>query len=83
MIGALLAAGANPDATDKIGRTALMWAARWGHCEATAALLAARANSDVKCVDGGTALFYASDFHHVDVEQLLLRHGALYLRPGG
>jgi ankyrin repeat protein len=55
-VKALLAAGANPNATARDGRTALMEAASQGSLEAVQALLAAGANVNARTAAGATAL---------------------------
>jgi hypothetical protein len=55
----LLAAGADPSATDEIDATALMWASPHGHVEVVRLLLAAGANPAHRDVGGMTVLEYA------------------------
>jgi len=55
----LLAAGAQPDALDGIGWSALMWAAAGGHANAVALLLGNGAELGIKNESGDTALDYA------------------------
>ena len=55
-IEALLAAGADVNAKNKRGNTALHWAAGNGHVPAIEALLAAGAEPDVKNRNGNTPL---------------------------
>jgi ankyrin repeat protein len=59
-IKALLAAGADPNATDDSGATPLMYAAAVGSSETTAALLEAGANVNTAAADGTTPLMWAS-----------------------
>ena len=51
----LLAKGANPNVKNKLGGTALMWAASYGHDELVQLLLAKGADARIKDVDGVTA----------------------------
>lgn len=55
----LLAGGADPDATDQTGKTALHWAAMNGHEALAAALLDAGANVNAKDRNGRTPLHWA------------------------
>ena len=68
----LLAAGANPNAVDKKGSTALMYAAGKGHAEIAKSLLDAGANPNVVDDDGWTALIVATFEGHYEVVKILL-----------
>jgi ankyrin repeat protein len=48
------------DVQDKIGRTALMWASKYGKKGCVGLLLGANAGVDVQDKNGRTALMYAS-----------------------
>ena len=82
----LLDSGANPNATDDNGNTALMWAASWrasssGHVEMVKILLAAGANPNAADDLGGlTALHTAASWGQyteaVEVIKILLSAGA-------
>ncbi|MBQ1657787.1 MAG: ankyrin repeat domain-containing protein, partial [Rhodocyclaceae bacterium] len=74
-IHALLAAGAQINATDKHGRTPLMHAANYHNSAAVQSLLAAGADVRAKTKHGWTALRYAtqrSDDHAAQTIKLLL-----------
>ena len=70
-IAALLAAGAEINAKDNDGGTALMLAAEGGHAAAIEALLAAGAEINAKENDGMTALMYAEAGEHEHAARLL------------
>jgi ankyrin repeat protein len=74
--GALLTEGADKDAKDKNGYTALALASYYGHTETVQALLAAGANKDAKSNDGYTALILASYRGHTETACALLTAGA-------
>jgi ankyrin repeat protein len=67
----LLKRGADVDIQGKTKRTALMWAARWGHQNMARILLAAGATLDL--VDGSkmTALDLAASKGQVHVEKMI------------
>ena len=70
-VSAFLARGANPDARDARGRTALMLAASAGHYETVRRLLAGGATKNLKDADGKTALDFATEHQHVDLIALM------------
>ena len=72
----LLAAGANVNAKDRNGITALMAASLEGHREVVALLLARGAEINARTKDGETALIYASINGDKEVVALLLAKGA-------
>ena len=72
----LLEAGANKDAHDRKGNTALTLAAENGHVEVTQLLLEAGANTDAHDRKGNRALTLAAENGHVEVTRLLLEAGA-------
>ena len=72
----LLEAGAEKDAADSSGLTALMKASAHGHVEVVRLLLAAGANKDLAECRARTALIVASECGSVQVVQLLLQAGA-------
>ena len=72
----LLAAGADVEAKDNSGWTALMLAAQNGHVGVVQALLAARADVNAVCHSGWTALMLAALYGHVGAVQALLNAGA-------
>jgi hypothetical protein len=75
-VKALLAAGADANARNADGGTALMAAAGKGHLEVVQALLAARADANAKADKGYTALTFAASSGHLKVVQALLAAGA-------
>ncbi|MFA5135565.1 MAG: ankyrin repeat domain-containing protein [Patescibacteria group bacterium] len=67
-----LAAGADVNAKDKCGKTALIEASsRWGHTEIVKALLAAGADVNAKDECGDTALIWASYLGYTETARLL------------
>ena len=68
----LLLHGADVDATDEHGTTALMVAAANGHEDAVHLLLANRANVNATSYDGGTALMRAALGGHANIVRILL-----------
>ena len=72
----LMSNGANVNAADQEGRTALMQAAVYGHVDVARALLSNGAEVNAKDREGRTALTQASTYGHADVVRLLLSNGA-------
>lgn len=72
----LLAHGANVNAQDADGDTALHGAARSGNVEIARILLDKGANLNAKNNQGGTPLMWAAVYGHEDAAQLLLSRGA-------
>lgn len=70
-VRALLSAGANVNAQDHKGNTALMAAAAYNNVQAVKVLLDAGADRTVKNKDGETALSIASNMRYAEVVQLL------------
>ena len=80
----LLRRGADVDARDRHGQTALMLAAHAGHREVAEALIGHRANLNIKAKFGLSALMLAVVAGHEEVARLLARAGAdLSLRGAG
>ena len=75
-VQALLANGAEVNAKDNNGASALILASRNGHRDVVQALLANGAEVNAKDNDGATALILASRNGHRDVVQALLANGA-------
>ena len=78
----LLAAGINLDREDKLGRTALHWAAATGKENFVSELLDvsvenAQARVCASTERGRTSLHLAAENNHAEMVRLLLRHGAL------
>ena len=73
---AVLTAGANTNARDRRGWTALMHAANKGYKLLVPSLLGAKADPDVRAADGATALFMAAAHGHAEIISLLMKAGA-------
>ena len=71
----LLANGADVDAKDKDGETALHWAACSGKVDIATFLIENGADVDAKSNYGKTALHWAAFFGHVDVAKILIENG--------
>ena len=76
LIPALIAAGADVGATDRIGYTALHRAAAGGEVAAMEALIAGGADVDARAEDGWTPLHAAASDDHVRAIATLLKRGA-------
>ena len=72
----ILKAGANINAKDADGMTALMNAANFARDKVTKLLLKHGADVKIRDSSGKTALMYAADHEKDDVARLLLEHGA-------
>ena len=68
--------GANVNAKDNDGNTALMWAAYNGHTERVKLLIEHGANINAKDNDGETALMQAAFYGYIEIVKLLLEYGA-------
>ena len=75
-VKALLEAGADLEAKDNNGRTALMFAALNGDTETAKALSEAGADLEAKNNNGRTALMFAADQGHTEIVELLKEAGA-------
>src|SRR5690606_36510052 len=71
-----LARGANANARDRHGQTALMLAAHGGHLAVVQALLAHGVDNDVTAKHGLSALMLAVVAGHADIARLIARAGA-------
>ncbi len=72
----LLKQGANVNASDERGYTALIWVAGRGNLNAAQKLLDAGADINAKTVDNVTALIRAASWGHFEVVKLLVARGA-------
>ena len=72
----LIDKGANPNASDAKGRSALLLSVIAGHDDAAEALLRRGARVETADDEGKTALMWAADAGHMDVAELLLKRGA-------
>ena len=72
VVGRLLAAGADVNAANILGKTALMWAARCGYAEVVAALLQHGAVVNAIDNEGITALMWAARCGYAEVAERLL-----------
>ena len=72
----MLASGADVNARDNRGRTALMHAVDKGYVLLVEPLLAAQADPNVRAPDGATALFIAAVHGHSEIIALLMKAGA-------
>jgi len=80
----LLGRGADVNALDRHGQTALMLAAHAGHREVVEILIAHRANLNITAKFGLSALMLAVVAEHAEVARLLVKAGAdLSLRGTG
>jgi ankyrin repeat protein len=75
-VESLLAQGADPNAKDKKGKSALQLAARGGYADVVDVLLGAKADINLRANDGGTALTAAAGEGHPGVVERLLKAGA-------
>lgn len=75
-LNAALAAGADVNARDGRGWTALMYAVNKGYLLLVEPLLAAKADPDVRAPDGATALFMAVVHEQPEIIALLIKAGA-------
>jgi ankyrin repeat protein len=72
----LLGRRANPNARERLGQTALMWAAAEGHTAIVRALIAAGADTNAKTDSGFTPFFFAVREGRLDTVRAFLAAGA-------
>lgn len=75
-VNTLLTRGADPNAKDSVGRTALMYAAQKGNVAIVKTLLANRADVNARSNRRETALIFAAKSGHAEVVETLLDYGA-------
>ena len=73
---AALAAGAEVNARDDKGWTALMYVVDKGYVLLVEPVLTAKADPDVRAPDGATALFMAAAHGHMEIISMLMKAGA-------
>ncbi|KAM5143117.1 ankyrin repeat domain-containing protein 23 [Callospermophilus lateralis] len=76
LIDKFLTDGGDPNAHDKLHRTALHWACLKGHLQLVSKLLAAGATVDARDLLDRTPVFWACRGGHLDILKLLLNQGA-------
>jgi hypothetical protein len=72
----LLAQGANIEAVNEVGATALIRGSQLGHTQIVKLLLESGANSNAKTKRRTTSLHVAADHGHLDIVKLLIQHGS-------
>ena len=83
LVKTLLALGANPNARERAGQSALMWAAAEGHTAAIRTLLDAGAESNAKSEAGFTPFLFAVRQGHLEAaRQKGPRRGVTAALPG-
>ncbi len=75
-VTALIKKGADVNAKDKDGRTALIWATFYGRTEIVTALIEKGADVNAKDKDGRTALMSAADNGRTEIATALIEKGA-------
>lgn len=72
----MVAKGADVNARDKDGITALMWASTLGHTDIVKFLIAKGADVNAKTPNDDTALIFAATSRYIDIVRILIDHGA-------
>jgi ankyrin repeat protein len=86
IVRAIIATGANLDASNDRGDTATIIAAYNNNLELVELLARSGANLDIRGNDGATALIWAVRKKHIEVVRTLLRYGAntnVFIKPHG
>eukprot|EP00965_Chrysotila_dentata_P101752 3359580-Pleurochrysis_carterae.AAC.5 len=76
----LIQKGANINAVDNWGRTALIWAARLGLYDTTAMLIEAGADLEIKDKSGSNAYEWAAEMGHDSCAKSLLDAGSPFMK---
>ncbi|MDE0609528.1 MAG: SUMF1/EgtB/PvdO family nonheme iron enzyme [Anaerolineaceae bacterium] len=76
VLGAAISTGADVNARDSRGRTALMHSVDKGYPLLVSILLEAQADVNIRAPDGATALFMAAAHGHTEIIELLMEAGA-------
>ncbi|TYZ62938.1 hypothetical protein PybrP1_003318 [[Pythium] brassicae (nom. inval.)] len=74
ILTALIAHGADPNAQNDFGETALQMCGRFGLAQCAKLLLAHHADVHAQDRHGKSAVVYASEHHHADLHRVLLNH---------
>lgn len=75
-VKSLIEQGANVNATDNEGKSALYWASEQGHFEIVKLLIKNKANINIATANGYTPLHLAMMREHYEIAALLIKNGA-------